>query len=196
MPRGLTEQEKESQRQLLISHGRKLIIRYGISRVSVDDIVKEAGMAKGSFYNFFSSKDDFLYHLVFQLHEQGFARIKTVLRDISQLPSAEKRVKIKRFFMEMMKDPEQRFFIEEHNEVERFMLRYAKDGLAELEAMEQRNYQEMFNSMNLKGKQPEILQNYIHIIFFGVSHGEILIKEFIDPTIEVMIDGLLDYLEV
>lgn len=196
MPRSLTEQEKESQRQSLLQHGKNLIMRYSISRVSVDDIVKEAGVAKGSFYNFFSSKDDFLYQLIFQIHEEGFSQIKDILREIAQLPSEEKRKQIKLFFFELLKNPQQSFFINEHVEIDRFLDRYSREAIAELEAMEQANYQEMFSYMNLAGKRPEIIQNYVHIIFFGMGHDEILIKEYIEPTIELMIDGLLNYLEV
>ncbi|MHC5248085.1 TetR/AcrR family transcriptional regulator [Enterococcus sp. LJL90] len=196
MPRSLTDQEKKIQRNLLLKHGKDLITRYGLSRVSVDDIVKDAGVAKGSFYNYFSSKDDFIYSLIFQLHEEGFAQIKDVLKKIAHLPSSEKRQQIKVFFLKLLKNPQQRFFIEEHNEVQQFLLRYSKADLAALEKLEQENYQQIFDSLNLQGKQIEILQNAIHILFFGVSHEEILIDGYIDSTVEILLDGLLSYLEV
>ncbi|MGX2946561.1 TetR/AcrR family transcriptional regulator [Enterococcus alishanensis] len=196
MPRSLTEQEKEMQRQLLLKHGKELSFRYGISRVSVDDIVKDAGVAKGSFYNYFSSKDDFLYQLIFQIHEEGFAEVNQLIEVIGKLSASEKRAQIKRFFLALMNDPKQRFLLKERQEVENFLARHSKDSFAEIEKMEINNYQKIIAKLSLGEKNPFIIQNYIHIIFFGVSHKELLFVDYIDATVEVMLDGLLNYLEL
>lgn len=196
-PRGLTETEKQQQKALLLNHGEKLIFRYGISKVSVDDIVKEAGVAKGTFYNFFSSKDDFLYELIFQIHEAGFAEIHQILEEISKAPSSEKRTQIKQFFLRLYKSPQQKFFLDEHDEIQRFLARYSKETLAKLEAMENANYLQLFSKLGIKsGKKPEIVQNFVHIIYFGGAHKDVLVTDYVDETIEMMLEGLLNYLEV
>lgn len=197
MPRGLTEDEKEYHKQILLQQGQKLIFRHGFSKVSVDDIVREAGVAKGSFYHFFSSKDDFLYELIFQIHEQGFGRITKIIDQISALPSAIKREKIKEFLRQLFHGSELRFFTEQHDEVQRFLLRYSKDALDKLEKMEQASYRRLFESMDIaEDKHPEIVQNFVHITFFGLSHREVIVEEYLNQTIDMLAEGLLDYLEV
>jgi len=57
MPRGFSEDEKLKIRNKLIEKGSELFGRYGLKKTSIDDIVKAAGIAKGSFYKFFKTKE-------------------------------------------------------------------------------------------------------------------------------------------
>ncbi len=57
MPRAFTETEKEKIRGSLIESGRECFARYGLSKTTVEDLVKPAGIAKASFYLFFDSKE-------------------------------------------------------------------------------------------------------------------------------------------
>jgi AcrR family transcriptional regulator len=52
MPRALTEKEKSAQYRKLLDKGKKEVISHGIKKVSVDDIAKVAGIAKGTFYKY------------------------------------------------------------------------------------------------------------------------------------------------
>jgi AcrR family transcriptional regulator len=44
-------------REMLVRVAEKLMLRDGYSTVRVDDIVRQAGLSKGSFYHFFDSKE-------------------------------------------------------------------------------------------------------------------------------------------
>ena len=52
MPK-FSDSEKERIRQKLMREGERLFAAYGIKKVSIDEIVKAAGIAKGSFYTFY-----------------------------------------------------------------------------------------------------------------------------------------------
>lgn len=56
-----TESEKENIRQCLLTKGKELFIKYGLAKTSIDDLVQACGIAKGSFYKFFSSKEELFY---------------------------------------------------------------------------------------------------------------------------------------
>lgn len=75
MPRGFSRQEQEAIRERLLVEGRRLIERYGLSRTTVDDLARAAGIAKGSFYKFFRSKE----LLCMELMEQEELRIKAAI---------------------------------------------------------------------------------------------------------------------
>ena len=79
MPRPLTEQEKCAQCQRLLEKGKEAVISHGIRKVSVDDITKAAGMAKGSFYQHFESKEKYLYALLEKLHRETFTKAKQII---------------------------------------------------------------------------------------------------------------------
>jgi AcrR family transcriptional regulator len=58
MPKGFTESEKQLIRTKLIETGKEFFERFGVRKTNVADLAREAGIAKGSFYLFFNSKED------------------------------------------------------------------------------------------------------------------------------------------
>ncbi len=196
MPRELTEEEIEFEKNRLLENGKKLLFRYGIRRVSVDDIAKESGIAKGSFYNFFTSKDDFIYEVIYQLHDELFLVFEKGLHNIAQIPKNSQREAITKLFIEFMTSPEIEFFTIEHSEINSFLARYSKEALIRVEKLEEEKYKELFSKLGIKDKKIEIVQNYIHIIVFGIMRKEFLNEEYINQTVKVLFEGLLNYLEV
>lgn len=60
MPRAFSEDEKSRLRNRLLEAGKRLINRQGARNLRVDELAREAGIAKGSFYAFFPSREDFI----------------------------------------------------------------------------------------------------------------------------------------
>jgi len=60
MPRAFSDFERERLRGRLIEAGKRAINRSGTRALVVDEVTREAGISKGSFYSFFSSKEDFV----------------------------------------------------------------------------------------------------------------------------------------
>ena len=58
MTKGFTEKEKEHIRRKLLDTGKEHFERFGVRKTNVADLAREAGIAKGSFYLFFESKED------------------------------------------------------------------------------------------------------------------------------------------
>ncbi|WP_245596034.1 TetR/AcrR family transcriptional regulator [Paenibacillus taiwanensis] len=50
--------------------GKELFIKYGLKKTSIDEIVNACGIAKGSFYTFFNSKEELYYAIMKQ--EEAF----------------------------------------------------------------------------------------------------------------------------
>lgn len=51
-------------RDEVLARGMKLIREQGYSKTGINDILKVSGIPKGSFYNFFKSKDDFGFQAI------------------------------------------------------------------------------------------------------------------------------------
>jgi len=66
MARAFTEDEKALLRQRLLEIGRNLFITQGLKRTSIEEITQPLGIAKSSFYLFFSSKEDLYLELLLQ----------------------------------------------------------------------------------------------------------------------------------
>lgn len=63
MPK-FTENEKEQIRQDLLIKGRNIFIKYGLAKTSIDEIIRECGIAKGTFYKFFNSKEELYFEIL------------------------------------------------------------------------------------------------------------------------------------
>lgn len=68
MPK-FTEKEKEAIRNKLLDEGRRLFAALGLKKTSIEDVTKAVGIAQGSFYLFYSSKEE-LYCEILQQEER------------------------------------------------------------------------------------------------------------------------------
>jgi AcrR family transcriptional regulator len=95
MPRAFNDDERERIRARLIAAGKKVINKVGVRVLVVDDIAREAGISKGSFYSFFPSREDLILS-VFESWEQEYrgALIHEVLEG-----KGTARERIQRFFV-------------------------------------------------------------------------------------------------
>lgn len=73
MPRGFTEEESRKIREQLILLGNERFSTLGLKKTSIEELAEEAGIAKGSFYRFFPSKEA-LYFTCLELQEKAFRR--------------------------------------------------------------------------------------------------------------------------
>lgn len=67
----LREKAAAETRKKLLKTGQKLIMKNGLSNVSVADITNAAGVAKGTFYTYFKRKED----IVYEICREPFAQI-------------------------------------------------------------------------------------------------------------------------
>ena len=53
-----TREHKEKTRAKIVDAARRLFNRHGFAGVSIDDIMGEAGLTRGGFYNHFGTKEE------------------------------------------------------------------------------------------------------------------------------------------
>ncbi len=66
---GKRDENRQRRTKDLSDAGLRLFLAHGIELVTIDDIVREANVAKGSFYRYFEDKDDLVDALVTPLTE-------------------------------------------------------------------------------------------------------------------------------
>ncbi|MBB6453169.1 AcrR family transcriptional regulator [Salirhabdus euzebyi] len=72
MVKGFNEQERQTIYKKLSEEGKKLFSVFGVKKTSIAQLTKAAGIAQGTFYQFFSSKEK----LFFAIMEEEEAEIK------------------------------------------------------------------------------------------------------------------------
>jgi AcrR family transcriptional regulator len=86
MPRHFDDRERSAIRAALLKKGRELFARQGLAKVSVDELCTEVRIAKGSFYAFFSSKEELFLSIIKEDEASMRQEISGILADTSLAP--------------------------------------------------------------------------------------------------------------
>ena len=73
--------EYEERRSELLDIAQRLFCQQGYEKTSVSAIIKEAGVAKGTFYHYFKSKEDLIDALAIRVSERIITVIKDAIED-------------------------------------------------------------------------------------------------------------------
>jgi AcrR family transcriptional regulator len=84
----------DERRTEILEAAQRLFMSRGYDATTVNDLISEVGISKGAFYHHFSSKDDVLSALVWNMAEQGLA----VLSPIFEREDLTPLEKLKSFF--------------------------------------------------------------------------------------------------
>lgn len=83
------ENSKQNERYQLISgKARMLFWRHGIRRVTVEEICKEAGVSKMTFYRFFKNKKELAEIVLSEIQEEGLKKYRSIMQQ--EISFAEK----------------------------------------------------------------------------------------------------------
>lgn len=74
MPAIFNEKNRDAVRQKMLDNGFELLKRYGVKHMTVADIARSSGLAKGTFYTFFPSKEEFVYQIM--VHKRNLVKQK------------------------------------------------------------------------------------------------------------------------
>jgi AcrR family transcriptional regulator len=93
MPR-FSDKEKERIYEKLCSEGEKLFVQHGLRKVTVDELSQAAGIAKGTFYHFYESKEHLFMDINVKIQFKLWERMNVVLEENKALPPKELTRKI------------------------------------------------------------------------------------------------------
>ncbi|MCJ8012272.1 TetR/AcrR family transcriptional regulator [Paenibacillus sp. KQZ6P-2] len=70
MPKGLNEYEKQEITNSLIEQGKILFSELGFQKTSINEITKKVGIAPGTFYKFYNSKEELYFEILEREEDQ------------------------------------------------------------------------------------------------------------------------------
>lgn len=94
MPKSFTEAEKAYIRERLLREAEACLGVYGIRRTTVDEIVRRAGIPKGTFYLFYESKEALIFDVVLKLNTEVQAKLFAQIAGMMRKPDAEQLTEI------------------------------------------------------------------------------------------------------
>lgn len=165
--------------------------KYGYRRMTIDEITKSCGIAKGTFYNFFKSKEEFTYQMM--LLERDIERQK--LTDYLSSDNMLTKDAFKDWIYEMIRNDVNVFSYMTQEEItlltsarpDEYLLNVSNDEQTSLWLLDK-----------ISNKQPEcnwkIFTNYMKGVAVINTYKNILNPDAADEYIEHLINDMIRYI--
>ncbi|KAA0258035.1 TetR/AcrR family transcriptional regulator [Deferribacter autotrophicus] len=175
-------QSKKNTKQKIFDAAIKTFAEKGFWKTKVSDIVAEAGVAQGTFYLYFNSKDDCLYELLEYLHKGTLHQINQLIENKQSTIFDICASFIKRIYQYKMLSKV--FLFEALSSGEKFKNLYfrfkknIRDMLSKVLSEETNNYNETTVSI-ISGFLKELIEYYI-----------LFLNEDLDTILKHLYEGL------
>lgn len=191
MPVGFTEKQQEEIREQLFAAGIRLIRELGMKRTTVDKLTKECGIAKGSFYLFYSSKEEFLMALVQYTSAKTAEMLQSKLAGRQQMTVKE----FFDFFREYLYSDydlmgtltiDDFFWLKEHMEEYHLF-----DPAEQMKSL--KGWMALLSDAR-KDADPGVVFNLIKCIYAMREHRDAMIQESLDASVDELLRTMERYL--
>ncbi|CAM3799610.1 TetR/AcrR family transcriptional regulator [Bacillus paramycoides] len=85
--------EYEERRNEILDTAEKLFVTKGYTKTTVNDILKEIGIAKGTFYHYFKSKEEVMDEIIMRIIKADVAKAKAIVSN-PNIPVLDKLFRI------------------------------------------------------------------------------------------------------
>ncbi|MCC2372031.1 TetR/AcrR family transcriptional regulator [Bacillus cereus group sp. MYBK222-1] len=85
--------EYEKRRKEILETAERLFITKGYTKTTVNDILKEIGIAKGTFYHYFKSKEEVMDEIIMRIIKEDVAKAKVIVSN-PNIPVLEKLFRV------------------------------------------------------------------------------------------------------
>lgn len=129
----MEKKKRNKSQEAILQAGKSLFWKYGVKRVSVEEISKEAGISKMTFYRHFKNKTEVIEKIMKSLFEWGLEEYRSVMRQ--EIPFAQKieQIILKKF--ENTQDVSQEFikdmYINGNEDMQKMITEYTVTTLNE-----------------------------------------------------------------
>ncbi len=160
----------------LILCGEKLFSQKGYDATSISDICEMAGVSKGAFFHYFSTKEAFFLEILDRWLFDLSVKIDGYLKDKEKISSGI--IGMSEIFREIFKESKEKFFL---------FLEFLRQGIKDKEILKKlgkyfKKYKSYFSFLIEKGKKQgsfkDVDSNIISCILISFSIGTILQQIF------------------
>ncbi|MDM5248123.1 TetR/AcrR family transcriptional regulator [Lysinibacillus sp. G4S2] len=187
----ISAEQRMKIHETLLNKSKELFIQYGFSKTSIDDIVNACGIAKGSFYSYYPSKEELFYAVLRREEEIKNKIISEVMSE--SLPPKEL---LMRFFEISFKAIEENEFLQnlyQRGEYEKIVKRLPKELIDEHAKEDLESSLEFVKFLQEKGvteEDPEIVIGLFRMIMLLPLHRQEIGEQTFLKTMKKMIESL------
>lgn len=191
MPKVISEQEKMQIKNAMYVKGIELIRKKGMKRVTVDDIAAAVQIAKGSFYAYYSSKEEFLYRTI-KHNEQA------LLDRILELEASSYNFKEKIIYAlhALYLAPDSLALYVQASDLE-YLMRKLPDSIHNMEQEKsQNNFQRTMIALGIEDTQCDysVIANLMDGLHFVASNSNSYSERGREQALNILVEAIADYL--
>lgn len=195
MARGFNSEEKQLINKALIEQGRELFKKVGFQKTSILEITKSVGIAQGTFYKFFDSKEE-LYFNILEMEEKKF---KEQLGQINITETKQPEETIKATLKKMMRITKDNPLIRElyfGNTMEKLVRKLSPELLEEHFQNDSESLLFLVKKLEEAGfvieQESAIIASLFRSLFLLTLHEREIGSNEYDETIELLVDLIID----
>ncbi|MFZ5351333.1 MAG: TetR/AcrR family transcriptional regulator [Bacillota bacterium] len=191
MTKAFNDKEKEIIKRKLMEKGKEMFELYGLKKTSISDLTKAVGIAQGSFYSFFESKELLYYEIVEQIHEEIQEKLlknSIILKEIT-------RDSFKDFMMQAFELVGNNAILKRmlmENEYEYLVRKLPEERLMEHAKTDVKNLVPLIEHWQSLGmvidRDPLLIVNLVRTLFVNILHKKEIGEELFKPTMELLVE--------
>lgn len=191
MATAFTAEEKEVIRKKLHKVAKECLQRYGVKKTTVDQMAAMVDISKGSFYNFYSSKE-MLFFAVLEEYQID------VMDRLTEQLDMEAKIDTNRL-VELLYDFYQDFrysfvyTIFKNHEMELLLRKLPKEVITNHHLIDDRMVKKIVSRINIRENvSVEIVSALFRTIAMTILHIEEIGEEQFDTTLKLVIQGIVE----
>ena len=190
MATAFTDKEKEVIRKKLQKAAKECLQRYGVRKTTVDQMVEMVDISKGSFYNFYSSKEMLFFTVLEEYQIDIMNRLAEKLGQENQINANQFVQLLYNFYQDFRYS----FFftIFKNHEMELLIRKLPKEVITTHQLLDDRMAEKIVSRINIRESvSVEIVSALFRTIAMSILHiGEIGEKQF-DAVLKLLIQGMV-----
>lgn len=188
MGKGFTENEKVIIKDKLRKAAEEALMKTGIRKTSVDELVLKAGISKGAFYLFYETKELLFFEVIVSFHDKLQADFMKILRSTNALNLDYLTETI---FGLLKRD--QDFFVSilSNGEIEFLQRKLSNDIMEKHFRDDELFFDEILSILSVDKSRIKVFASGIRAIFVLMLYKKVIGEESFDDTMKYMIKGMV-----
>ena len=191
MATAFTSEEKEVIRKKLHKVAKECLQRYGVKKTTVDQMAVMVDISKGSFYNFYSSKE-MLFFAVLEEYQIDVMDRLTEQLDMEAKIDTNRLVQL---LYDFYQDFRYSFMytIFKNHEMELLVRKLPKEAITNHHLIDDRMVKKIVSRINIRENiSVEIVSALFRTIAMTILHIEEIGEEQFDTTLKLVIQGIVE----
>lgn len=191
MATAFTTEEKEVIRKKLHKVAKECLQRYGVKKTTVDQMAAMVDISKGSFYNFYSSKE-MLFFAVLEEYQIDVMNRLTEQLDMEAKIDTNRLVQL---LYDFYQDFRYSFMytIFKNHEMELLIRKLPKEAITNHHLIDDRMVKKIVSRINIKENvSVEIVSALFRTIAMTILHIEEIGEKQFDTTLKLVIQGVVE----